>query len=82
MILEFLLQSPGWTSQQAHESLASYMAQFFLQFDARQIRCKGSTWSDVLKEAYSERGLFPVGFPYFFPYIVAVADFEDRPLLS
>ncbi|EGO60673.1 hypothetical protein NEUTE1DRAFT_144053 [Neurospora tetrasperma FGSC 2508] len=59
MILEFLLQSPGWTSQQAHESLASYMAHFLLQFDARQIRCKGSTWSDVLKEAYNERGLFP-----------------------
>lgn len=64
MILEYLLESAGWTSQQAHESLASYMAEFFLQFDARQIRCKGSTWSDVLKEAYNERGLFPVGLPY------------------
>ncbi|KAK3403070.1 hypothetical protein B0T20DRAFT_16409 [Sordaria brevicollis] len=59
MVLECLLQAPGWNTQQAHETLASYMAEFLLQFDARQIRCKGSIWSDVLKAAYDDRGLFP-----------------------
>lgn len=59
MILEYLLEAPGWNTQQAHETLASYIVEFLLQFDARQIRCKGSTWSDVLKAAYNDRSLFP-----------------------
>ena len=67
MILEYLLQAPGWTSQQAHESLASYMTEFFLQFDARQIRCKGSLWSDVLRVVYNEYSVFPVGSSMFPP---------------
>lgn len=79
LILEYLLEAPGWNTQQAHESLASYMVEFLLQFDARQIRCKGSTWSDVLKAVYNDRGLFPVGLPYLSPVCeVTVADFHYR----
>lgn len=67
MILDYLLQASGRASQQAHESLASYMTEFFLQFDARQIRCTGSIWSDILKEVYNEHSVFPVGSLYFSP---------------